>query len=221
MCTLILCSCLYALPGVCVYLRGKPSSWTVTFNFSTSLSNVWSHWWKSSLLLYTYIRHWFLFPCSLRSAFFWVVTQRIVIIVYRPCGTSLFHLQGSRNPRSNLSPLTHYCNVWRLADWVQCICVCRVCSYLFSFLYLSLSDVLTSFSASSNRSSLWGIQNIFRICKPFAISILLPVVLESETPYLNSDKSFVERFNTLWHGPAFFYSGPLLKKSAQRDLNFT
>lgn len=120
------------IPGVCVYLWGKPSSWTVTFNFSTLSSNVWSHWWKSSLLLCACIRHRFLFPCSLRSAFFWVVTHRIMIVLYRPFGTSLFHLHGSRNPRSNLSPLTHYCNVWRLANWAQCICVCRMCSYLFN-----------------------------------------------------------------------------------------
>lgn len=206
LCTLILCSCLYVLPGVCVYLWGRPSSWTFTFNFCTSSSNVWSHWWKPSLLLYTHIRHRFLFPCSLRSALFCVFTQRIVVLLYRRFGTtSLFHLRGSRNPRSNLLPLTHYCNVWRLANWAQCVCVCRGCWYLFIFLYLSLPDVLTSFSASSDRSSLWDIQNIFRICKPFAISILSPVVSESETSYLNSDKSFAERFNTLWDGPAFFF----------------
>lgn len=150
---------------------------------------MWSHWWKPTPL-YTYIRHRFLFPCSLRSALFWFVTWRIVVIMYRLFGTaSLFHLQGSRSPRSNLSPLTRCCNVWRLANWIQCVCVCRVCLYFFNFLYFSRPDVLTSFSASSDRSSLWGIQIIFRICKPFVFSFLLPVVSESETPYLNSDKS--------------------------------
>jgi hypothetical protein len=147
----------------------------------------------------------------LRTALFWAITQRAVVILYRRFGTtSLFHLQGSRNPRSNLSPLTHYFNVLRLANSAQCVWACRVCSYLFN---VSLPDVLTSFSASSDRSSLWGIQNIFRFCKPFAISIRLPVVSESETLCLNSDKSFAERFNILWYGPAFFCSGPLLGKS--------